>query len=69
MSNPYLRNIGLIPFDEYYLKTTPVFGDFINGRPGQYVRVFRLNRSFFLFMKDPQENLTVRERSLFLMLG
>lgn len=39
--NPYLLNDdGLIHFDTYYQKTDPVYELLINGRPGQFVRVF-----------------------------
>lgn len=39
--NPYLLNDeGLIRFDTYYQKTDPVYELLINGRAGQFVRIF-----------------------------
>lgn len=39
--NPYLLNDdGLIRFDTYYQKTDPVYELLINGRSGQFVRIF-----------------------------
>ncbi|MGK2848842.1 MAG: ArnT family glycosyltransferase [Minisyncoccota bacterium] len=41
MVNPYLLNDeGLIRFDAYYQQNDPVFEVYINGRPGQFVKIF-----------------------------